>query len=76
MPTYIIERAEGEYHVITGSALVYNLTDTGSDDTKEKKVKEVKARFKKIKDSPNTHYVAVEVTSGPAIMGGNTGFKP
>ena len=76
MPTYIIERGKGEFHVITGSALVYDEADTGGDEQKKKKVKEVADRFKKIKDSPNTHFVAVEVTSGPTILGGNTGFKP
>ena len=73
MAIYIIERKNGKtYHVIEGTCLVYDEDDAAGDTGKAEKVKKVKEKFRKIKDSPNTHYIAVEVTDGTTFMGGNT----
>ena len=77
MATYIIERRGGkEYHVIEGAVLVYDEDQTGGDAKKKDQVAKVRERFKQIKDSPHTHYIAVEVSAGVTIMGGNTGDRP
>jgi hypothetical protein len=74
MPTYIIQRRDGkEFHVIEGKVLVYD-EDQANDEAKKAQVRKVKDKFKEVKDSPHTSYLAVEVGSG-TIMGGNTGDR-
>jgi hypothetical protein len=75
MPTYIIERRDGKaFEVIEGQALIYD-EDQADTEAKKAQVKKVKDKFKEVKDSPHTSYLAVEIGSS-TILGGNTGSRP
>jgi len=73
MPTYIIERRNGkEFEIIEGRALIY---DEDKATTAQKvHVQKVRDKFKEVKDSPHTSYLAVEI-SGGTFLGGNTGSR-
>lgn len=49
------------YYLSTGPFLTYDPKEVKGDPKKDKGVKEVQKKFKEIKDSPNTWYVAVRI---------------
>ena len=74
MPTYIIERRNGKvFEVIEGRALIYD-EDQAQTPAQKDQVRKVRDKFKEVKDSPHTSYLAVEIGTG-TVMGGNTGSR-
>ncbi|HEV2867217.1 MAG TPA: hypothetical protein VGX37_11960 [Allosphingosinicella sp.] len=59
---FLIDK-DGVFYLTTGTLLEYDPAAAKGHPHKEKGVAEVAAEFKRIKDSPNTHYNAVQITT-------------